>query len=192
MIVIDEQEVVRGHRIAVADPRGRLPIPCLHGTVLQDLAEVVDTDLLAVHVHPEVLRRQAMDAVALAILDHGLDVDDADIYFLSEEQVGGRTVFRALAPRLRPGRQNPGQAECNGQHEQRPGSAHSLHPFLSSRATPLDHPCSRRHHHPSAGSQTRQRIVHRDDEVVRPPLHRQEGSVEDDIVGSRLGAAAER
>ena len=90
VIVVDEQEVVRRHRVAVADRRRRLSLPRLDRPVLQDLGEVVHRHFHAVHEDAEVVRLETVDAVPRPILDHDLHVDHPDVDLLAEEQVAGR------------------------------------------------------------------------------------------------------
>ena len=116
VVVVDEQEIVRRHRIALADRRRRLASARLHRPVLQDLGEVVDPHLQVVHQDPEIVGLEPMHPVARPVLDHHLQVDYPDVDLLAEEEIGGRFV-RLPGRRLRFGRLGPGEDQSSREYE---------------------------------------------------------------------------
>ena len=116
VIVVDEQEIVRRHRVALADRRRRLPSARLHRPVLQDLGEIVDSHLQIVHEDPEIVGVEPMHPVPRPVLDHHLQVDHPDVDLLAEEEIRGRFV-RLPGRRLRFSRLGPGEDQSSREYE---------------------------------------------------------------------------
>jgi hypothetical protein len=115
--LVDEDQQVAAHR--PRDGRGRNVTVHLDGRAAADLGEVVDGDFLAVDQKTEVRGLQALDALAAAIGDDRLHVDDADVDRLADLDVrtGGSRLLR-------------GQGQRAGQEQQRDQGDGNLHMVL--------------------------------------------------------------